>query len=255
MNLQMYNPEVFDKYKSNSQRIRILTEDWAEKNLFCISCLNENIVRLKTNTPVTDFRCENCRENFQLKSQNHLLGKKIVDGAFSTMIQSIRDGTRPNFIFLQYGDDYYVKNLLLIPSFFFIEETIEKRNPLSENAERKGWIGCNLLMEKIPEEGRIPIIKDQIILEKTDVNARWKKIDFMKKSPVSEGGWTIDVLNVIHSLNKKEFHLEEIYKFKDEFNKIHPNNAHIEEKIRQQLQILRDRGFLQFKGNGEYSLA
>ncbi|MGC8581819.1 MAG: hypothetical protein ACP5MW_05710, partial [Thermoplasmata archaeon] len=32
----------------------------------------------------------------------------------------------------------------------------------------------------------------------------------------------------------------------------HPNNKHIKDKIRQQLQILRERGYLEFKGNGKY---
>ncbi|MBM3232633.1 restriction endonuclease [Candidatus Pacearchaeota archaeon] len=254
MELQLYNQGVFDKYKSNTQRIRVLSEDWAEKNLFCVSCLSEHILKLKAGTPVADFICEICQETFQLKSQNNTLAKKIVDGAFSTMIQSIKEGTRPNFLFLQYTKDYCVKNLLIVPSFFFVEEIIEKRRPLSENARRRGWVGCNLLMEKIPKEGRISIIKDGAILEKKEVNEKWRKVDFMKKTPLSERGWTIDILNVIHSLSKKTFQLDEIYRFEGELARIHPNNLHIKDKIRQQLQILRDKGFLRFKGNGAYEL-
>jgi type II restriction enzyme len=32
--------------------------------------------------------------------------------------------------------------------------------------------------------------------------------------------------------------------------KLHPNNAHVRDKIRQQLQILRDIGLLDFLGSG-----
>ncbi len=254
MNLQLYDSEIFQRYNSNTQRARVLTENWAENNLFCPSCLNKKILRLKASTPVTDFRCDICRESFQLKSQNHPLVKKIVDGAFFTMIESIKNENRPNFLLLHYDSDYCIQNLLLIPYFFFIENIIEKRKPLSESARRKGWIGCNLLIERIPEEGKIQIVKEKLIIEKEEIHSEWEKIKFMKKIPLSERGWTIEVLNAVHSLNRKEFHLEEIYKFKEEFKKIHPNNSHIEEKIRQQLQILRDKGLLQFKGDGKYCL-
>jgi len=32
----------------------------------------------------------------------------------------------------------------------------------------------------------------------------------------------------------------------------YPNNNHIPDKIRQQLQFLRDKGFIVFKGHGVY---
>ncbi|MGI0085759.1 MAG: DpnI domain-containing protein, partial [Nitrososphaerales archaeon] len=34
-----------------------------------------------------------------------------------------------------------------------------------------------------------------------------------------------------------------------------PNNAHIRDKIRQQLQVLRDMGLIEFLGSGSYRLA
>jgi type II restriction enzyme len=36
--------------------------------------------------------------------------------------------------------------------------------------------------------------------------------------------------------------------------KLHPNNAHVRDKIRQQLQVLRDLGLLTFLGSGSYRL-
>jgi type II restriction enzyme len=33
-----------------------------------------------------------------------------------------------------------------------------------------------------------------------------------------------------------------------------PQNAHVHDKIRQQLQVLRDLGFLSFLGSGSYHL-
>ena len=43
-----------------------------------------------------------------------------------------------------------------------------------------------------------------------------------------------------------------MYSFVDELQVKHPDNNHIPDKIRQQLQFLRDKGFIEFKGNGVY---
>ena len=44
------------------------------------------------------------------------------------------------------------------------------------------------------------------------------------------------------------------YAHADKLAKLHPNNTHVRDKIRQQLQVLRDLGFLQFFGSGSYRL-
>jgi len=36
--------------------------------------------------------------------------------------------------------------------------------------------------------------------------------------------------------------------------KLHPKNKHIPDKIRQQLQVLRDHGIIEFLGRGEYRI-
>jgi type II restriction enzyme len=40
------------------------------------------------------------------------------------------------------------------------------------------------------------------------------------------------------------FRNEDIYAFENELAALHPGNRHIRDKIRQQLQVLRDTGFL-----------
>jgi type II restriction enzyme len=40
------------------------------------------------------------------------------------------------------------------------------------------------------------------------------------------------------------FTTAEVYAFTRELEKLHPDNRHIRDKIRQQLQVLRDMGFL-----------
>ena len=46
--------------------------------------------------------------------------------------------------------------------------------------------------------------------------------------------------------------LEEMYRFEEMLQHHHPDNHNIRPKIRQQLQLLRDRGFVEFLGNGSY---
>ena len=117
MNLNLYQKAVFDAYKSNSQRIRVLTENWMKSQMFCPVCLNFRISPLPNNTPIADFSCPRCNEKFQLKSQKNNFGKRILDGAYKLMINSIIQDARPNFFLLKYNMDYYVENLFLLPYF------------------------------------------------------------------------------------------------------------------------------------------
>lgn len=55
--------------------------------------------------------------------------------------------------------DLHVKDFLMVPKYFFSPEIIEKRKPLSDTARRAGWVGCNIVLKQIPEEGRIFIVK------------------------------------------------------------------------------------------------
>ncbi len=69
-----------------------------------------------------------------------------------------------------------------------------------------------------------------------------------------QSAWTSDVLTLVRSLNKREFFLSDMYDHEDELAKLHPSNHHVRAKIRQQLQVLRDRDLLEFLGDGHYRL-
>lgn len=69
------------------------------------------------------------------------------------------------------------------------------------------------------------------------------------------GGWLYEVWACILRLNKIEFSLENLYESEDYLKVIYPKNYHIKDKIRQQLQILRDLGAVEFLGHGRYRLA
>ena len=61
-----------------------------------------------------------------------------------------------------------------------------------------------------------------------------------------------DVLGCVRAIGKVEFTLDDIYAFERRLAALHKNNRNVRAKIRQQLQVLRDRGVLEFLGRGRY---
>jgi type II restriction enzyme len=250
-----FNTNLATKYRSQSQAIRVMTEDWVKNEIFCPNCGNF-INSFKNNSPVADFYCENCREEYELKSKKDEMGRKIVDGAYGKMIERLNSTNNPSFFFLNYDmRDYKVKNFVVIPKHFFVPEIIEERKPLSEKAKRAGWIGCNILLQDIPQSGKIFYIKNGKPEDKAYVLKNWQKTLFLRESKgVDLRGWILDVMSCIDKLNKKEFTLDEVYGFENILYQKHPDNKHIKDKIRQQLQFLRDKGYLEFLDRGKYRL-
>jgi type II restriction enzyme len=59
----------------------------------------------------------------------------------------------------------------------------------------------------------------------------------------------------VEKIGHKEFSLNEVYGFENALSKKHPDNHYVKAKIRQQLQFLRDKGYLEFVERGLYRLA
>ena len=100
----------------------------------------------------------------------------------------------------------------------------------------------------------------------------------MKDISVTQRGWTLDVLNIVRRICEvgtagsavrapsgrnparrdealppvtsqrdvptNTFTTADTYSFTRELEKLHPDNRHVRDKIRQQLQVLRDMGLL-----------
>ena len=62
----------------------------------------------------------------------------------------------------------------------------------------------------------------------------------------------MDVLKCVERIPNADFGTDDIYSFADELQLKHPDNNYVKEKIRQQLQYLRDKGFLKFVSRGRY---
>ena len=102
-----FDREKAEGYKSPSQIARVLTEDWAARNLFCVACNRNRLQLARDNTKVIDFVCDNCAETYQLKSRNQPLGNKVTDAAYEPMIDSIKKNKAPNLYLLQYNPANY----------------------------------------------------------------------------------------------------------------------------------------------------
>ena len=65
-------------------------------------------------------------------------------------------------------------------------------------------------------------------------------------------GWKLEVFKCVNSIPNQFFSLKEVNEFENNLRKIYPSNNRIKDKIRQQLQYLRDLGLIEFLGNGQY---
>jgi len=242
-------------YKSGSQIARRITEAWATQNLFCAECPSGTLAPTPPNTKAIDFICPTCNSPYQLKASKTWNERRIPDAGFNAMMSAIKSDRVPNLFVLQYAPVGRVINLLLIPSFFFAASSIQKRKPLSPKARRAGWVGCNILLSAIAPEGKIRIIKNGQIIS----SPRKVRVCVQRGKPVGtiipkKRGWVLDVLNLVHAIERPDFTLQDVYKRESELKSLHPNNQNIRAKIRQQLQILRDLRLITFQGQGKYRI-
>ena len=232
-------------YRSGAQRARVVTESWGESNLYCPNCSSPKLTWLEPGHPASDYSCPRCEFKYQLKSQKSRIGESITDGAYAAMMNAIRHDETPNFYFMHYDlATWSIKNLLLIPSFAFPPSAIIKRKPLAPTARRAGWVGCNIALNRVPAEARISVVTESKVSPESEVREKFRRVKPLKEISVTQRGWTLDVLNAIRRLGKTEFTTADAYVFARELEKLHPDNRHVRDKIRQQLQVLRDAGLL-----------
>jgi type II restriction enzyme len=253
MNLQC-SAELGLTYKAGSQIARVISEEWCGRELYCAACTSARLSTSRVNTPAIDFVCPECDQCFQLKSFKAWNQRKIPDAGYESMLRAIRSDRVPNLLVLQYSPSWLVQNLLLVPSAFFSESIIEKRSPLSSNARRAGWVGCNILLERIPRDGKIPVVANGSAVPEQQVREEFSLARKLADVPPSLRGWTLDVLAAVRKLAKAHFSLQELYEQEPDLRIIHPHNRNVRPKIRQQLQVLRDLGLIEFRSPGNYAL-
>lgn len=242
-------------YSSGSQAARVWTERWVGDWLYCPNCGNPKINQFRAGRPVADFFCPSCAEQYELKSQKTAFGAKILDGAFRTMCERLASDENPNLLLMNYNRaTTSVRSIFVIPKHFFVREIIEKRKPLAAHARRAGWVGCNILLGQVPEAGKIYFVRDGQLRPKEDVLSQWQRTLFLRNESAAAKGWLVEVMKCVDLIGKKEFDLDDVYAFEQRLKSLYPNNQHVKQKIRQQLQVLRDNGYLEFVSRGFYRL-
>lgn len=252
-----FDRSIGDHYKPGTQRIKNLSEHWAGRELYCPGCGHRTLLRYSNNRPVADLRCPSCDADFELKSHARMFGSSIPDGAYRTMIERLNSARNPHLFLLHYDPAMQsVTNLFVVPKHFFLPEMIVQRPALSPTARRAGWVGCRIMLGSIPQAGRIFLIRDGAIRAKRRVLQEWQKTVFLQgQKDFGSKGWLLSVMRCIERIARPDFTIQEVYQFEDELAALYPANWHVRPKIRQQLQVLRDVGFLNFTGRGTYRLA
>lgn len=242
-------------YKSLSQQARAVTEPWGAENFYCLNCASPRLERTAHGTKGIDYVCPRCEDTYQLKGQSRPLSGRMADAAYQVMVGLIYEGRAPHLFALHYDRTAWTaRNLLLIPRFVFTESAIEKRAPLSPAARRRGHVLCNIVLANLPEDARIPLIVEGKVLAPRTARELYERVRPLQRLKLEARGWTLDVLTTLRRFGKEEFALAEAYGFAGELERLHPRNRHIREKIRQQLQVLRDLGFVEFLGRGRYRM-
>lgn len=240
-------------YNSNSQRARVLTEPWIEEHAYCPSC-GSDLKRFPNGSPLADLFCPSCHEQYELKSKAGLFRSTVADGAYFKKIERLSSNTNPSLLLLSYRlSDLGILSLVVIPKFFFVPRIIQQRKPLSATARRAGWIGSIIKIDQVPDIGKISMIEDGKMLPRPNVLKQWEKTDFLaSRKSIDKRSWLIDTLECIERIKNVRFSLADVYAFEGLLATRHPENRHIRDKIRQQLQVLRDQGLISFLGNGQY---
>lgn len=241
------------QFDSGSQNARVWSETWVARWFFCPGCGMQPVEQFKANRPVADFHCPRCQAEFELKSQKRRFGPTVPDGAHRTMLERLAARNNPNLVLMTYDmSRLAVTNLLVVPRHFFTPALIVARPPLAPTARRAGWVGCNIRLGDVPEAGRVFVVRDGLPRPRADVLAQWRATAFLQEESLEARGWLIEVLKCVEAIGRPDFTLAEVYAQEDRLAVLYPGNNNVRPKIRQQLQVLRDKGYLKFLGRGQY---
>ena len=246
------NTALPEHVRGATQVVRVITERWFAGFGYCLACQSEVLTPTRANTRACDFLCPSCAAPYELKSSAKILGARVVDGEYKTMMGKIAAGTAPTLMLLQYAPGWKIENLVALHSVFLTPAIVEARNPLGPTARRAGWQGCNLRVDRVPPDGRIALVRGGVVSEKAEVRRQFELSARFGDLPLARRGWAGLVLAAVRKIGKAEFTLAEVYAFKETMHAVYPGNSHVRDKIRQQMQVLRDLGYVEFVGRGSY---
>jgi len=244
---------VASAYRSPQQVVRVVTEAWGARNLYCPQCGRDAVERFTNNEPVLDYFCPGCGAQYELKAGRRRNAAKVVDGAYATMIERINSERSPHLLLLAY-ENSWVTDLLVIPRHFFTPHIIERKRPIAPGRRRAGWVGCNILVSQLPQIARIDLVTSRNIHPPRETVRLFGEASRLDVGTPTTRGWLLDVWRIIEQAagQGQVFSLGDIYARDAELAASWPGNSNVRPKIRQQLQVLRDRGLISFLSDGTY---
>lgn len=165
----------------------------------------------------------------------------------------ILNGSAPALMTLERDHEWQIRSLTAVHHLFLTPEVVERRKPLALTARRAGWIGCNIRLDLIASDAKVDVISGGAMLERQQVRQAFQRFANLKQIAPNARGWTTLILKMIQSFGG-DFSLDQLYAQERFFAAYYPSNKNIRAKIRQQLQVLRDLGFIAFSGRGQYRL-
>ena len=204
--------ELQTPYESASQSARVWTERWVREFLIAPTAARHVLINTPPiSLPPISFAAPAARTT-NSRVQKNKFSAKVLDGAFQSMCERVAATNNPNLLLLNYDlKSFAVTNLFVVPKQFFVREVIEERKPLASTARRAGWIGCKILLNEIPDAGKIFFVRNGRLEPKNSVLEQWQRTLFLRQQEADARGWLIEVMKCVELIGKPEFRLDDVY--------------------------------------------
>jgi hypothetical protein len=179
-----------------------------------------------------------------MKGQKGKFGAKA--GSSKTQCERLAASDNPDLQLVNYDLTACSRRSVHRAQHVFVRNIIEERKLLAMTARRAGWIGSKILLDRVPESGKIHIVQGGAVRAKESVLAQWLRRLFVRNESPDTRGWLPDVMNCVESLDKREFTLTKYTPSSGILGDLYFGNQNLKPKMRQQLQFLRNRGFIEF---------
>ena len=222
--------------------IRDLCENWFLDNVFCPNCGYEKLN--KTPSSASTFCCSACQNKFLLTYREEKDESQLsveLPFSYNKIISQIESALIPDTFVLFFNEYCDVTRLFLVHKKFITTDAIIQ----------KGNVPF-LALDKILGLGIIRFFQYEEDLDGSEILAAYQNAKLAEEESAEFNGWVKDVYLCIVKIGKEEFELNDVYRYVDYLKQKHVNNNTIEAKIRQQLQVLRKRGYLEFLGHGRF---
>lgn len=242
------------EYRNLRQEVRVRTQEWVQRNLYCPRCGGLSLESTREGTAFRDFACGRCEEPFELKSSQRRIDRRIPGGSLTQYREMLRMGQTPNLLLLTYDPvTARVRELVAINRLLISPLAIVPRSRPLDRPSPTPYYLCTLDLSGVPESGKVPFVRGAHVRPKPFVLSSWNRFEFLRDDgDDDETDWIRDVLSLIARIHSREFTLDDLYEHTESLSRLHPRNHHIREKIRQKLQVLVRHKVLRRAAPGVY---